>query len=124
MQAHLAALYALLARQGEVLVHAIMCALCDTCPRQLMRIASSTLRAMLSHPTLGSAAGTWFRYSLASGALPGMAEGRLTAQECAHAASIALGGTLRGARLVALLVDFGLLARGQATPDALLAYEL
>jgi hypothetical protein len=53
-----------------------------------------------------------------------MAEGRLTAQECVHAASIALGGTLRGARLVALLVDFGLLARGQATPDALLAYEL
>ena len=49
---------------------------------------------------------------------------RLTAEDCKAFGRLALSGKLVDQRFVAMASDFGLIARGQATPDVLLAYEL
>lgn len=119
-----AGLDAALAGGGEALVRALLAALCDTCPRHLMRTAADCLRAVVGHPTLGGAAPGWLATTLSSGALPGMAEGYLSPEDCAAFGALAGGDALRGPRLTALVVDFGLIARGQQTNDCLLAYEM
>eukprot|EP00887_Chlorella_sp_A99_P002079 scaffold21.g2079.t1 len=123
-QSHLDAAHAALGAQGEVLVAALLAALCDSCPRHLMRAAADCLRATVSHPALGPHAGGWLTAALASGVLPGVVEGYLTQENCATFCALALGGGLRGPRFTALVVDFGLLARGSNTSDVLLAYEM
>lgn len=119
--AHLDALHGALAAQGEGLVAALLSAECDTCPRHLMRAAADCLRKLLAHPALGQQATGWLAAAAASGQLPGAADGYLTADDCASFA--ALAARLQGPRFNALVVDFGLLARGQNTSDVLLAYE-
>lgn len=120
--AHLEAVRGMLAGQGEALVGALLAALCDTCPRHLMRNAADCVRQLLGHPVLGAAAAGWLATAAGSGQLPGVSDGHLAPDDCATLATLAPG--LRGPRFNALLVDFGLLARGQNTSDVLLAYEL
>lgn len=121
-QAHLDAVHAVLAGQGEALTAALLAALCDTCPRHLMRPAADCLRKLLVHPTLGQAARGWLAAAAGSGQLPGVAGGYLSADDCSTFVALAPG--LQGLRFNALVVDFGLLARGQNTSDVLLAYEM
>lgn len=121
-QTHLDAVHAVLATQGEALTARLLAALCDTCPRHLMRNAADVLRKLLGHPTLGRAAAGWLAAAAASGQLPGAAGGYLTPEDCAKFASLA--PRLAGPRFNALLVDFGKLARGENTSDVLLAYEM
>lgn len=123
-QVHMDAAHAALAAQGEALVQSLLAALCDSCPRHLMRSAADCLRQTVLHPALGQQARGWVTAVLASGQLPGVAEGYLTADDCSTFASLALSGSLRGPRFSALVVDFAQLARGQNTSDVLLAYEL
>ncbi|KAL4452382.1 hypothetical protein ABPG75_008044 [Micractinium tetrahymenae] len=121
-QAQLDAVHGVLAAQGEVLTARLLAALCDTCPRHLMRNAADVLRKLLGHPALGRAAAGWLAAAAASGQLPGAADGYLTSDDCASFASLA--PQLAGPRFNALLVDFGKLARGENTSDVLLAYEM
>ena len=120
--AHVEAVRGVLGSQGKALVGALLAALCDTCPRHLMRNAADCVRQLMAHPALGAAAAGWLAAAAGSGQLPGAGDGHLTADDCASLAALAPG--LRGPRFNALLVDFGLLARGQNTSDVLLAYEL
>ena len=48
----------------------------------------------------------------------------VTEEDCRRLCTAALTGGLRGGRLIALLVDFGLVARRENTSDVLLAYEM
>lgn len=121
-QGHLDAVHGVLAAQGEVLTTRLLAALCDTCPRHLMRNAADVLRKLLGHPALGRAAAGWLAAAAGSGQLPGAAGGYLTPDDCAAFAGLA--PRLAGPRFNALLVDFGRLARGENTSDVLLAYEL
>lgn len=121
-QAHLDAVHGVLAAQGEALTARLLAALCDTCPRHLMRNAADVLRKLVGHPSLGRAAAGWLAAAAASGQLPGAADGYLTPDDCATFASLA--PRLAGPRFNALLVDFGKLARGENTSDVLLAYEM
>ena len=123
-QAHLDAVGAALAARGEEAVWGLLAAECDTCPRHLMRTAADCLFRLLSHPAAGGAAQGWLSAALASGRLPGCASGALSVEDCSTFAALALGGGVRGARFAALVVDFGLLARGQNTSDVLLAYQM
>jgi hypothetical protein len=115
---------AALLAHGEELVRGLLAAECDTCPRHLMRSAADCLYKLLAHPALGHHARAWLSGALASGQLPGVAEGQLSGEDCSQFCEIALGGGVRGARFAALVMDFGLLARGQNTPDVLLAYQM
>lgn len=123
-QGQIDAVHAALMAQGQSMVEALLRALCDTCPRQLMRNAGDRLRSLLTHPVLGQNAAGWVQGTVMSGQLPGIAEGILTQEVCVKFCTLALGGSLRIARLTALLVDFGLVARREETADVLLAYEL
>jgi hypothetical protein len=124
MQAHLDAVHSALTSEGEVLVRSLLFALCDTCPRQLMRAAADCTRKLLTHPVLSTNARTWFAAAATSSQLPGVGQGTLAAEDTQRLCGIVLNGALLGPRLVALLVDFGLLARGQNTADVLLGYEM
>lgn len=124
MQAHIAAVSSALCGSGEEVVRALLAAECDTCPRHLMRSAADCLFKLLVHPALGQAARGWLSAVLASGQLPGCASGQLSSEDCGTFCSIALGGGVRGPRFMALVMDFGLLARGQNTSDVLLAYQM
>lgn len=121
-EAPLGAVRGVLAASGEAVVGGLLAALCDTCPRHLMRNAADVLRKLLAHRALGGAAAGWLRGAATSGVLPGCSDGYLAADDCATFAALAPG--LAGPRFNALLVDFGLLARGQNTADVLLAYEM
>lgn len=119
--AHLQAVHSVLAAHGEALVAALVAAECDTCPRHLMRNAADCVRRLMANPSLGQQAAGWLAAAASSGQLPGCGDGHLTPDDCASFA--ALAPRLNGARFNALVVDFGLLARGQNTSDVLLAYE-
>lgn len=119
--AHLQAVHSVLAAHGEALVAALLAAECDTCPRHLMRNAADCMRRLMANPALGQQAAGWLAAAASSGQLPGCGDGHLTPDDCARFA--ALAPRLNGARFNALVVDFGLLARGQNTSDVLLAYE-
>jgi hypothetical protein len=122
--AHLDAAHAALAAAGEALTRALLLALCDTCPRQHMRAAADCIRSLLAHPALAQQAAPWLAAACANHLLPSPAGAALTEEDCWQLRRLAAGGGLRGPRLVAMLVDFGLVARGQNTRDVLLAYEL
>ena len=87
-----------------------------------MRPAADCLRKLVTHPVLGQVARGWLAAAAGSGQLPGVAGGYLTADDCATL--VALAPSLQGMRFNALVVDFGLLARGHNTSDVLLAYEM
>ena len=123
-QGQLDAVHAALVAQGQSMVEALLCALCDTCPRQLMRIAGDRLRALLTHPVLGQNAAGWMQATIMSGQLPGTGEEGLSEDVCVKFCGLALGGSLRMARLTALIVDFGLIARREEMSDVLLGYEM
>ncbi len=124
VQAHLDAVDTALVGQGEELVRGLLAAECDTCPRHLMRTAADCIYKVIAHPAVGPPARGWLAGVLAAGQLPGVASGHLSAEDCSQFCGIALGGGVRGARFAALVVDFGLLARGQNTSDVLLAYQM
>lgn len=119
--AHLQAVHSVLAAHGEALVAALLAAECDTCPRHLMRNAADCVRRLMANPSLGQQAAGWVAAAANSGQLPGCGDGHLSPEDCATFAGLA--PQLAGARFNALVVDFGLLARGQNTSDVLLAYE-
>ena len=147
---HIHAVYAVILSQGQSMVVSLLRALVDTCPRQLMRTAADRLRLLMHHPALlphhhhhhhyavdgenGHANGNgnqmmgmgmvWVQAAVMSGQLPGVAEGVLTRETCEKFCSLACGDSLRAARLTALLVDFGLVARREESADVLLGYEL
>jgi hypothetical protein len=109
---------------GQGLVRGLLEAECDTCPRHLMRPAADCIYKLLAHPALGAQSRGWLSATLVSGQLPGVAEGQLSGEDCSQFCGIALGGAVRGARFAALVMDFGLLARGHNTSDVLLAYQM
>lgn len=123
-QAHLEAVDTALLGCGEELVGSLLAAECDTCPRHLMRSAADCLYKLLVHPAVGPRARGWLSTVLAAAQLPGVASGQLSGEDCSTFCALVLGSTVRGARFAALVVDFGLLARGQNTPDVLLAYQM
>jgi hypothetical protein len=120
--AHLDASHRVLMAQGPGLVAALLAAVCDTCPRHLMRNAADCIRRMLLNPALTQQTYAWLAAAASSSQLPGVADGYLSAEDCATFAAVA--PRLRGPRFLALVLDFGLIARGHNTSDVLLAYEL
>ncbi|KAI3438234.1 hypothetical protein D9Q98_000671 [Chlorella vulgaris] len=120
--AHLHASHRVLMAQGPGLVAALLAAVCDTCPRHLMRNAADCIRRMLLNPALTQQTYAWLAAAASSSQLPGVADGYLSAEDCATFAAVA--PRLRGPRFLALVLDFGLIARGHNTSDVLLAYEL
>lgn len=113
------------ANQVPRLMHTLVWALCDTCPRPLLRGLSGCVYQVLSSSAYGPAASANLSQLMERQDLPGMSSGLLAPEDCIKFRSLALRHPrlMRG-RFDALVMDFGALARGEATRDVLLSYEL
>lgn len=70
-QAHQGKLQQAIAQRGPALVVALLGALCETCPRNLMRPAAMLLHRLLAMPGLQETARSWLATALQSAELQG-----------------------------------------------------
>ncbi|KAF8069517.1 IPO13 [Scenedesmus sp. PABB004] len=119
------ALQSCLAEHGERLARVLVLGAADTAPRQLLRALAGVLFQLLQPRVSGDAGRAWLLAALQAQDLPGMAAGLLKPGDCEAFAKCALRSPpLPRGRFDALVMDWGAIARGEGTSDALLAYEL
>jgi hypothetical protein len=83
------------------------------------------MRGLLDSTVLGPSAATALMMALQAPDLPGKAQGLLKDTDCEAFARLALRQPLLPrAKFEALVLDFSLIARGEGSSDALMAYEL
>ncbi len=76
-QAHQGKLQQAITQRGPALVVALLGALCETCPRNLMRPAAMLLHRLLAMPGLQETARSWLATALQSAELQGAVSSRL-----------------------------------------------
>mmetsp|Transcript_17088 Transcript_17088/g.51068 ORF Transcript_17088/g.51068 Transcript_17088/m.51068 type:complete len:994 (+) Transcript_17088:167-3148(+) len=112
-----------ISQQGEGITFTVLRALCDTAPRNQMRPLGLLLHSLLAQ--YGGPAAGWLASSLRSSELQGVMGHQMTEDDCSRFYSIATRTPpLPPMRFSALVIDFANIARGEATGDMLLSYEL
>eukprot|EP00798_Chlamydomonas_sp_ICE-L_P007351 gene7351-474_t len=123
----LARLTSSVSADGERVMSALCTSLCDSCPRGSLRSLSGCIYGFLSSATFGAAASSWFAQDIQGhpGGVPGVKADLLQPEDRQRLCALVLKRPMfpRG-RFDALLSDVASIARGEATGDVLLAFEM
>ncbi|KAA6422701.1 MAG: hypothetical protein FRX49_07236 [Trebouxia sp. A1-2] len=112
-------------QQGQGLVQAFVLALVQSCPRHLLRPLANPLHSLIKDPALTDGVKGLMSQVLCSQQYADLSGGGLDTESCQLFCRLAMQTPpLSPNRFSALVQDFGILARGDETPDVLLAYEL
>lgn len=112
-------------QRGGVITEALLHALCESSPRQNMRSVANLIRTILVQQNFKDMSMKWLHESLQSPKIHKLCfHSQSDESFCAKFYQLATSRTLRPQRLACLILDFGLIARGEEDVDVLLSYEL
>lgn len=112
-------------QQSQELLRAVIFAACDTLPRQLLRTASGFVYGQLNSKLYGSGAVHSVTSALQTPLFPGTVSGLVASEDIDSMLRLVFRQPpLQLGKFDALWMDFAGLAKGEATSDVLLAYQI